>query len=349
MRSPVRSLLALSALLLPGCRQAPPADPVAGETARRIRLVARNQISMAPLLIAEQEGYFADEGLAIERFPVGSSRDGFPALVRGDLDVVAGLFSTLYLSAAAQGAPIRVVADKGQLQPQHCTSVAFVAPPDRMRNSDLIPLPEGGRFRLSLRRDGIFGLLGDLALRSAGLSPSEVDFVDLRGEVETMAIAQRRVDIGSLSHLTLSRLTEAGEVAVWRAGEDLLPNAQFGVVAFGPSLLERDPESGIRFLIAYLRGVRQYNLGRTERNLTILQEATGYDRHELEEVCWIAIREDGQLDLASLDAMGAWSIAAGRLDAGADIRRVWEPRLVAEAAARLAARDRDVEIEEGDR
>jgi len=300
--------------------------------------VARNQISMAPLLIAEHEGYFEDEGLTIERVPVGASRDGFPALVRGDLDVVAGLFGTLYLSAAAQGAPIRIVADKGQLRPGNCTSVAFVTRPDRLRDGVVELSPAGGPLRMSLRRDGIYGLLGDLALRSAELSPSDVEFVYLSGEAETLAVTQGRVDIASVSHLTLARLVEAGEVAVWRAAEDLLPNAQFGVVAFGPTLLERDPEAGVRFLTAYLRGVRQYNLGRTERNLSILQEATGYDRRDLDAVCWIAIREDGRLDLASLDAMGAWSIAAGRLDADADVRRVWEPRPVAEAAARLDER-----------
>jgi len=292
---------------------------------------------MAPLLIAEREGFFADEGLEIERVPVGSSRDGFPALVRGDLDVVAGLFSSLYLSAAAQGAPIRIVADKGQLGPG-CTSIAFVTRPDRLRDGALVPRPDGGAIRFSLRRDGIQGLLGDLAVRSAGLRPSDVDFVYLSDEGEPAAIAQGRVDVASLSHLTLARLVSAGEVAVWRTAEQLLPNAQFGIVVFGPTLLEGDREAGVRFLTAYLRGVRRYNEGRTERNLAILQEATGYDRRDLDAVCWIAIRDDGRIDLDSLDAMGAWSIAHDRLEPGADVRRVWEPALVEEAAKRLERR-----------
>ena len=48
-------------------------------------------------------------------------------------------------------------------------------------------------------------------------------------------------------------------------------------------------------MVAYLQGVRQYNLGKTERNMVILSNYTHLDRDLLQRSCWLPIDSSGDL------------------------------------------------------
>ena len=64
---------------------------------------------------------------------------------------------------------------------------------------------------------------------------------------------------------------------------------------YGPAILDKDPELGRRFMIAYLQGVKQYNEGKTKRNLAILGNYTRLDQDLLNQSCWILVEETGDL------------------------------------------------------
>jgi NitT/TauT family transport system substrate-binding protein len=64
---------------------------------------------------------------------------------------------------------------------------------------------------------------------------------------------------------------------------------------YGPVFLDKDPELGRKFMVAYLEGVRQYNEGKTERNLEILSNYTHLDRDLLKRSCWLPIDPSGDL------------------------------------------------------
>jgi NitT/TauT family transport system substrate-binding protein len=328
-------LLVLCPLLAGGCAgggERPPGG------ARRVSVLARSHLSIAPLLLAEAEGFFRDEGLEIDRVSLAASRDGLPALIQGDLDVLTGSVGLAYLNAIAQGARLRVVADKGHLGRDGCTYLALLARPELVRDGVLLR-PEGRpRWRFSFARGTVYELLIDRALASAGLSWDDIETVHLTGDTELQALDQGRIDVSMNTGPPMHRQVEAGRATVWRAAQDLLPDGQFSVLLFGPSLLEGDPETGVRFMTAYLRGVRQYNLGKTERNLETLESLTGFDRGTLQATCWIPMRDDGRVDLASLGALQGWAAAQGLLDRELAESEYWEPRFVAEAARRLAAR-----------
>jgi ABC-type nitrate/sulfonate/bicarbonate transport system substrate-binding protein len=64
---------------------------------------------------------------------------------------------------------------------------------------------------------------------------------------------------------------------------------------YGPAILDKDPELGRRFMVAYLQGVNQYNEGKTDRNLAILSNYTQLDRELLNKTCWLPIDPTGNL------------------------------------------------------
>ncbi len=337
--SRARAAAALLGLLAAGCTDDASTTGEHGEALRRIRVLARSHLSMAPLLIAEAEGYFHDEGLEVEQFSLASSRDGLPALIQGDLEVLTGSLTPAFLNAIAMGARIRVVADKGHFARDGCTYMAFLARPEMVRDGVLLA-PEGGRrWRFSVQRGSFYEMLAERALASAGRTWDDVEVYHLSGEAEAQALAQRRVDVTSTAGVPMQGQIDAGQAVAWRAAQELLPDGQFSVLLFGPALLEQDPEAGIRFMTAYLRAVRQYNSGKTERNLEILAARTGLDRRALEATCWIPMRDDGRIDAPSVAALQGWSTGRGLLDRELALDELWEPRFVAAASRRLEERE----------
>jgi len=102
----------------------------------------------------------------------------------------------------------------------------------------------------------------------------------------------------------------------------VLPPRQIAVVFYGPTLLERHPEIGVRFMVAYLKAVRQYNQGKTERNLAILENWTGLDRSLLEACDWPHINRDGTILVESVRELRNWLFAEDYLDAMVPIDRM---------------------------
>ena len=55
-------------------------------------------------------------------------------------------------------------------------------------------------------------------------------------------------------------------------------------------------------MIAYLKGVRQYNQGKTDRNVEILAKYTEMKPEEVKQSCWIPMRSDGMIDPSRVES-----------------------------------------------
>jgi NitT/TauT family transport system substrate-binding protein len=84
------------------------------------------------------------------------------------------------------------------------------------------------------------------------------------------ALAKRRIDFMVTTEPWLTRIIRAGHGVLWKRVQDVIPDFDYAFVRYGPSILEKDPEAGRRFMVAYLKGVHQYNQGKTVRNLEIM-------------------------------------------------------------------------------
>ena len=92
-----------------------------------LRVVSLPHLSFAPFYIAEEEGFFKEQGLQVEFVKMDAAVQAVPALIRGDLHVMAETIFPNYLNAIARGAKLRIVADKGHLSSTGCTYAAIVA------------------------------------------------------------------------------------------------------------------------------------------------------------------------------------------------------------------------------
>lgn len=325
------SLLAagLAGAVVAGSRRGVAEAPV------RLKVLYLRFLSFAPLALARAEGYFRAEGLDVELVTLPSSGESTPALIRGELDVAAGMVKIGDFNAIARGAPLRIVADKGHVEEGPCPQAAFVARRGFVAKGRPDNAEHFRTARFATRSLTFIEYLLDLQLGRMGLSLADTRLVRIPETLIPSAIADGSVDIGELTEPDLTRALSSGRAAVWKTLQEISPGAQLAVVSFGPSLLERNREAGRRFLVAYLRGVRQYNLGKTPRNLEILAKETGLDPELLRQACWQPIRGDGKINVESVLDFQRWAVRRGALDAVVPPDRFWDPAFADAANALL--------------
>jgi len=320
------AVLTLGALAAASLRAAGPApSPV------HLKVLFVRFLSFAPLAIAEAEGYFRAQGLEVEPVSLTGSSEATPPLIRGELDVVTGLIKIGDFNAIARGASLRLVADKGHFEAGPCVPMAFVARRGLLNGEGADESARLKSARVAASPLSYVEYALETLLGRKGLKLADVNLARIHEGMVGEAIEKGSLDIGVLAEPNLTRALKSGKTVLWTPLPEFLSGGQLAAVYFGPGLLERNRGAGRRFMLAYLQGVRQYNRGKTPRNLDILVSATGLDRELLKEACWQPIRGDGRINVESVLDFQRWAVRRGALDAVVPPEKFWDPSFVEEA------------------
>ena len=298
----------------------------------KLRATVLPYFSFAPLYIAEAEGFFAAEGLAVEFVSLKGHGDSLPAVLRGEIDIDT-MFTVGVLNAVSRGENIRAVAARGTMTPDACPYSAFLVRPGRAEELSAMK-PEDLR-QLTFGVDPIWmdGFFLHQWLGERGLSLRDVKTKFLPAPAARLeALRQGSLDVVFLSEpwITIARQSNAGEL--WLPVSKIAPDYPLNTIAFGPSMLSRTDDAGVRFLRAYLRAVARYAEGKTPRNIEILAKATQLDPDLLHRMCWPVIPLDGKIDAESIVKFSVWAAQQGLADrplASAD--EIWNPEFLEKA------------------
>jgi NitT/TauT family transport system substrate-binding protein len=329
----------LIALLLGAC--APPGAEQPQPEPVTLKVGILPYISYAPFFIAEEEGYFAEQGLQVELVRPGNVSEAVAALVQGDLDVAGGTVNSGYLNGMARGAEIRYVADKSYISATSCTYAAFIARRALVEAGELdSPAQLSGR-RIAIPdsiRASVLGYYIEAMLETANLTLDDIEIVNLPSPAQIEALEEGTVDLILTGEPWVSRILKAGDAVLWMPVQQVVPDYQHATILYGHTLLEENPDAGKRFMVAYLKAVRQYNQGKTERNLEILAEHTGVDLELLDQICLPPMRNDGGINVDSVLDFQAWAVEKGYLDSVVTEDQFWDPSFVEYANEVLGAR-----------
>ncbi len=319
----------LAAALLWAC--GPDGEQAGAPRLKTLRLCYNPYLTYAPLFVARDEGFFAEQGIALEFVRLQQSQYGLPALTAGQVEVLCGPMSAGVLNAIARGADIKMVADRGYIRPGSCSTSAVFARRDLVEGGLLEDREHIKDLVFCCSRDTVTAYLMDKLLARFDLALRDLKRVYLPPAAYAEALEQGTVDLVMAPEPWGTRLLKAGHSVLWVADQGVAPDGQLAYMAFGPALLERDPELGRAFIVAYLKGVRQLKEGKTERNVEILTRSTGLDREIVMDACWSAFREDGRLNVKSVLDFQAWAVGAGLVDTPVSPEQFWDPSFVDQA------------------
>jgi NitT/TauT family transport system substrate-binding protein len=277
-----------------------------------VRVSTRKHFSAAPVFIADEEGFFANEGIRLEFVEApGRSAQAVPLLERGQIDVLSATVGAALFAAGEHNAQLRIVADRGHVSPTGCTFNAIVGS-SKVFQSDSVTAEELRGKAFSINAGVTAAWITDLFLESRGLTTDDVRVTTLPDVMEIGAMASGSLDVTHAAEPFLSQFKRSGQRVIGNAST-YVPGAHFGAIVFGPTLTVKNRALGQRFMKAYLRGVRQHAAGATARNVEILSKRMGFDESLLRTACFATINEDGHLDVASLNAFQEWSVKKGYL------------------------------------
>jgi len=300
-------------LLLPPIACAP-ADENAPPPLDHIRVAVTPFLPTAPTHIAQQEGYFADENLEVELVRLTRNIDAIPALAQGQIDIGSGQLTIAVLNAIAGGARIRGVAGAGYLAADGCTFHGFVVQRDLMDGSEPMgpELFRGRRVELDITLPHAYWF--EKALQPAGLTLDDVEIVNVPTAATIDAFATKAFDATGVTEPRVTQILQSGHAVLWKGTEEIVPDYQLNMVFFGSSLLDERPEVGERYIKALLRGIEQYNLGKTARNLEILENTMRLSQEELMAVCWLTMPSDGRVHPEGFAGYQEWAVQRGLVD-----------------------------------
>ncbi len=339
-RSVALAVIVLLALVLSACQPiavVPPAGPTtaaqpAAEApapaaeATELKVVILPFISFAPYFIAQDEGFFAEQGLDVELVNLVQNQDAVAALISGEVDVAAGLMTAGILNAMARDAGIRVVADKGYIDPNGCPNIAIVGSKSLLEaNPELTAdVLRGKKYRgVPASWNDYFA---DKVLNTLGLSIADLEDVPLPSPEQEAALTNGAVDVVINNEPWVTRFQRAGHMPILTPVTEALPESQSAVMLYGKSLLEDNVDAGNRFMVAYLKAVRQYNEGKTDRNQEIMAKYMQLDPATMQEMCWPTLRADGSLNHDSILDFQAWTVERGFSDQTLPIEQIVDER-----------------------
>jgi NitT/TauT family transport system substrate-binding protein len=244
----------------------------------------------------------------------------------------AGLFN-----ARSQGIDIRVVASAGENSPGHGI-ISLVLRKDLLDSGHYKSAADLKGMKLATGIAQPSEWLGAAMAAGAGLGPKDVDFVSLGFANTIAAMSNRAVDGGSVNEPFATLLIEqAGGVRV-ASMDTFKPRFPAGYLLYGTSLTKTNREAGRRYLFAYLRGLRDYELafGPEKKNTAdVVALLKKYNMIIAPETPSMGVPADGAPSFAGVSDFAAWLKQTGSIQHMPDIKGLVDDSFRQDAIRRL--------------
>jgi NitT/TauT family transport system substrate-binding protein len=256
----------LAALAIAGSLAAAQTAPLNPRVA--IKVGAIGAVSDAGIFIAQEKGYFKDEGLDVELVSFKAAPQILPAIATGEVQVSGSAVTPALFNAFARGIGMKLVADKGQV----AKGFGFAAIVIRSDLTDTVKDfkdLKGRKFAVMGKGVSSTAQLGK-ALELGGIEPSEVEFVELGLPEMVAALGNKAIDGATLLEPFITLATARNVAVRWKGMEDFLPfTGQNGVIIYSQKFAEEQGEAAKRWMVAYLKGTRptrcRHQRGRSRR------------------------------------------------------------------------------------
>jgi NitT/TauT family transport system substrate-binding protein len=328
------------AVLVSACAPAAPTAiaPLPTAAPVSLKVLTLPFISFAPLYIAYEEGYYVEQGLNVELVETTEQTTVMPALVSGQVDVSGGQLLTGVFNTIARSGNVAIVADKGYIDPASCSSLLLIARKGFIAPGESIKAEHLRGKTVNMPKESWQEYYMDTLLAGFGVTLSEMRHVEIPSPAIVEAAEKGQVDLIMQNEPWVTRLVQAGNQPVLAPPHEILPDSQQAILLYGPKLLSENQDAGNRFMAAYLKAVRQYNQGKTERNVDILAKYIRLDKATISSMCWPALRGSGDLNVASVVDWQSWAVGKGLMASSVPEAQFWKPSFVQAANQMFSVR-----------
>ena len=270
-------------------------------------------MSSAAMFIAKEKGYFEEQGInAIINPFKASGAKMVPFLATGQLFVGGGNINAGMYNAIANDIPIKIVSDKGTVSPGH-GYLALIVRKDHVTSGRYKSLKDLKGMTMAVTAKGVSQeIVTEMYLKSVGLNLSDIHLRHLAYSDINIALANKSIDASVQIEPFVAAAVEK-DIAVRVAGDDeIYPNQQSAAIMYSPVFMENHPQHAHGFMIAYVKGLRDYN-NAFEKNIgkdDIINILTKYTRIKskkiYQNVVPVGLSPDGMVNVESLKHDANW-------------------------------------------
>jgi NitT/TauT family transport system substrate-binding protein len=310
--------------------------------AQPVRIGVVETASEVGIHVANERGYFVEQGLTPEYVRFESATFAVAPLSTGEIEVASGVVSAALFNAINRGVELRIAGPQSRYEPGHSQVQLMV----RRDLADANALRDYADLRGRTFAINAFGstteLLAERALQRGALGPSDANIVQLGFPDQLTAFANRAIDAGLIAEPQSTLAVERGVAVKWREASDWSPGIQVSMILYGPAYVSRDPDAGQRFMTAYLKGVRDYYnavvAGRGDREAIVeimVRNTPLKDRALYDRMRWVYIDPNLGIVQDDLRATLQWLVDRGMVERATDLNLAVDGRFAQHALAAL--------------
>lgn len=344
----MRNLLIVALVAIAAAFASAPADAQNGGAPaprKAVKLGVSGRPDQAELELALRRGYFTQEGLDIETVQATTGQEMIPSLASNQLQVASGSPNAGLFNALNRNIDIRIVGDFAHIGDAKDQTIAIMVRADLMDSGQVKTYADlKGR---SLSSGPGPGQISEVVIQKmfdqAKITRTDVDIKYINFPDTLAAFASKTLDAAFLVEPLVTQAERQNLARVLAPGGALAPGAELSIVMFSPEFA-KDKAAGTAFMIAYLRGVRDYydafflGKGRDEAIALLTQYLSVKDPK-----LWENSRQytdlNGRVNIADLKSQAAFHVARGTVSSPVpDIEKFLSPEFSEAAVKKLGVR-----------
>jgi NitT/TauT family transport system substrate-binding protein len=293
------------------------AGPAPASGAETLKVGTTSAVSDAGVFIAQEKGYFQEQGLDVEIIRFSSAMPMMTALATGQIDVLRGAQSAGLFNGAARGIQFKLVADGGNLA-KGGGYLAIVLRKDLAEGATIKSAADLKGLRVAVASpSGTSTIVLDRLLKTAGLGLKDVDLKYISIPDQIAAFANKGIDAAVMLEPSISATTAQGLAVRWKGGDDIYPDMQAGVLGYS-EVFARRTNPARKFMVAYVHALRDYyaaffeGRGREEIASILAKYTNIKDLKAYERMVPVGMNPDGRLNVHGLKADQDWYATVDR-------------------------------------
>ena len=272
----------------------------------------------APIFVAQEKGYFAEQGLEITLEPFAGGPEPVALTANGDLDAATAGAGPAFWNAVAQGLPLTVVA------PGHAEGNPVATPlmisKASCESGAIRSVADLRDKRVAVNARGATEYWLGQALATGGLTLADIELQTLDFQTAVAALESGAIDASMVGEPLATKAEQDG-IAVRLATDFPVQDVQPTVIVANSDFVRDNPDAVTGLVTAYLKACRDLSgAGFTDpANLAIIEEYTGVPASLVGAAVQPVYAVDGEIDVDGLNKLQAFFREQNQLEYDDDL------------------------------
>lgn len=272
----------------------------------------------APVFIAKEKGYFAEQGLDVTLQPLPGGSDMVALTATGEFDAGIGGAGPAFWNAIDAGLPLTVIA------PGHAEGNPVATPlmisKDACESGAIAGVADLKGKKVSVNARGATEYWLSQALGTAGLTMDDIELQTLAFPDAVAALGSGAIDAAMVGE-PLATAAEQQGLAVRLLSDFPVQDVQPTIIFGNARFLEKNPEAASALVAGYLKASREMMAGgfADPANLAIIEQYTGVPAALVAAAVRPVYSTDGAIDLEGLQKLQAFFRERGQLEYDDDL------------------------------